>query len=228
MPTVLAFDTALGGCSVGLLAGERSAVRQVPTQRDQAKILIPLINEVLAEVGVGYPDLDLIVSTVGPGSFTGLRLGLSTARSLSLALSKPLVGVTTLEVAARQMVTEMPGDTPVLVVLETKRTDFYLQLFDPQGHPQGEPMAKEVPEIIEFLAARRVSLTGDALTRFTEGLGGNLDVSREMGRVLLDPLTLARIGMEKAEAGRGGDLSPVYLRGADVSVSKQTPRRIAP
>lgn len=223
---ILAFDTALGGCAVGLMAGERFVAREVETARDQARILVPLIEEVLAEAGIGFKDLDLIGSTVGPGSFTGLRLGLSTARSLGLALGKPLVGLNTLEVVARHAAAERAGDDPILAVIETKRSDYYVQLFTPDGKPQTAPQALERTAVHDLLPESHVVLAGDAVTRISTESGGKLRVSREMHRVLLHPRTLCQLAAEKAAAGQGADLSPVYLRGADVSVSKRAPRRI--
>lgn len=227
MRTVLAFDTALGGCSIGLLAGDRFAAREVETGREQARILIPLIEEVLAELGIGFKDLDVIASTVGPGSFTGLRLGLSTLRSLGLALDKPMVGLNTLEVVARHAAAETGGaGDPILAVIETKRSDYYVQLFTPDGTPQTVPQALEFAEVHRVAPESQMILAGDAVTRISTESGGKLRVSREMHRALLHPRTLCELAREKAGQGEGSDLSPVYLRGADVSVSKRAPRRI--
>lgn len=228
-PCVLAFDTALGGCSVGVLIDNTlAAARTVETARDQAKLLIPLIGEALAEAGKTYGDVDLIVSTVGPGSFTGLRLGLSTARSLALALSIPAVGVSTLDVMARYAARANPGKDDILAVLETKRSDFYVQRFDPQGAPLSDPLALEMPDIQAIMGDSPVTLVSDANARFMAGLGGNPIVSREINRVLIDPLTLGLIGVERAAHGDVAALNPLYLRGADVSRPKVPPRRIAP
>lgn len=227
MRNVLAFDTALGGCAIGLRAGDRFAARTVETARDQARILVPLIEEVLAEAGIGFKDLDVMASTVGPGSFTGLRLGLSTLRSLGLALDKPMVGLNTLEVVARHAAHEIGGaGDPILAVIETKRSDFYVQLFTPDGIPQTAPQALELSAVHDLIAESRVNLAGDAVNRIRAESGGKLRVSREMHHVLLHPRTLVDLAVEKAGQGMGADLTPVYLRGADVSVSKRAPRRI--
>lgn len=224
--TLLAFDTALGGCTVGLYAGDRFIGREVETSRDQARILLPLINDVLGEAGVTYADIDMIVSTVGPGSFTGLRLGLSTARSLSLALDCPAAGVTTFDAMALYAIAEGGAEDPVLVVLETKRADYYAQLFTPDGAPETPPQALTCESVHDLVDGRRVILAGDGVTRISAESGGKLPVSREMHRVLIPARTLIALAREKTVSGQGLDLSPLYLRGADVSVSKQTRRQL--
>ncbi len=223
--TILSFDTALGGVSVGVFTADgQKAVRQVETLRDQAAILVPLINEVLEEAGVGYDGLDMIVTTRGPGSFTGLRIGLSTARALGLALQKPVIGMSTLKVVAAQLQSELP----VLSVLETKRKDFYLQEFNCQKKEIGAPLALEAEEIKAQITNGPYILVGDACARFEEGLGEewmSAHISDQEQVKLIDPEILAFAG-QGAEASQNPAV-PLYLRGADVSQPKNPPRRLA-
>lgn len=216
---VLGFDTALGGCSIALAGGDKKISRQVETQRDQAKILVPLIQDVVAEAGIGFEALDLIVTTVGPGSFTGLRIGLSTARSLALALGKPLAGVTTLDVLGAQVAAE--AGAPMLCVLETKRSDYYVQPFDGAGTSLDEPSALEMAAIVEKFSGQGYGLCGDAVERFRAEAGDRMHFTRVVPVTLLDPLVLVACGARAAEAG-GIDKPavPLYLREADVSLPK--------
>ncbi|MCI5059928.1 MAG: tRNA (adenosine(37)-N6)-threonylcarbamoyltransferase complex dimerization subunit type 1 TsaB [Alphaproteobacteria bacterium] len=224
---ILAFDTALGGCSVGVRNSVgQSAVRHVETMREQAQILVPLIEDVLKEAQVEYADLDLIVSTIGPGSFTGLRIGLSTARSLALALDRPAVGVNTLDLMAAHYDT----DKPLLVMLETKRKDFYACCYDVQGEPLGNPFAAEISEILEQAPKGAFSVGGDCLVRFREevkavGLSQNFELLEEVR--LSDPLKLIEVGQRKFESSKTVEnLEPLYLRGADVSQPKNPLRKM--
>ena len=98
---ILAVDTALTACSVAILrSGEVLLSRVEPMAKGQAERLAPMAQEVLAEAGIAPPALDRIAVTRGPGAFTGLRIGLAFARGLAVALDRPCVGISTLEVLA--------------------------------------------------------------------------------------------------------------------------------
>src|SRR5262249_27068835 len=124
---ILAIDTALGACSAGLRVNGKHFARSEIMLSGHAERLMPMINEVMEEAGVKFPDLDTVVTTTGPGAFTGLRIGLSAAKSLGLALDIPVFGITTLQALALQYSAEKKPSGPLGVILETKREDFYFQ-----------------------------------------------------------------------------------------------------
>ena len=97
---VFACDTTLNACSVALVRGDEAWMLSEPMQRGQAERLAPMAGEVLAQAGLKWGDVERIVVTTGPGSFTGVRVGLSFARALALALDKPCIGISTLEALA--------------------------------------------------------------------------------------------------------------------------------
>ena len=228
--TVLAFDTAMAGISVGVNAANGYTVsRQVETARGQASMLIPLIQEMLSEAQVEFKDIDLIVSTYGPGSFTGLRIGLTTAKTLSLALDIPLVGLNTLDVMARHYET----DKPLLVVLETKRKDFYAKFYNATSDTirtdLSEPFSGEADEIVACIpdaALNGFDVGGDCLNRFKSEV--SVDISALDNWVQPDAILMAQMGLQKFEAqGADDDIQPLYLRGADVSMSNKPQRKLA-
>src|SRR3954468_20996175 len=106
---ILAIDTALDACAAGVLdtaAGKLVAQESQPMKRGHAEALMPLVARVMKESGVAFAALDRVAVTTGPGSFTGLRVGLSAARGIALAANKPAVGITTLTAYAAPHVSE--------------------------------------------------------------------------------------------------------------------------
>ena len=95
---ILAFDTCLTACSVAVMDGDHVlASRAEPMARGHQERLAPLVQELMGQAGLGFDQLDRIGVTVGPGSFTGLRVGLAFAKGLSAALDRPAIGIGLLE-----------------------------------------------------------------------------------------------------------------------------------
>lgn len=221
--TVLAIDTALCGVSVGIVAANGHLVsRMVETARGQAAILIPTIQEVVDEAECEFADIDLIVCSKGPGSFTGLRIGLSTARTMALSLDKPIIGLNTLDVMSQHY----QIDRPLLVVLETKRQDFYARYYGAQHNPISEPMALEGQDILNLAPVDDFDVGGDCLERFQQSVSADLNLLDNIFQP--DPILMCQIGLKRFEE-QGGDerVDPLYLRGADVSQPKNAPRKLA-
>lgn len=126
-PVVLGFDTSAAHCAAALLVRDAVVVRAEPMQKGQAERLMPLLQEVLAEGGVGWSDLTAIGVGVGPGNFTGTRIAVSAARGLALGLGVPAVGVTSFEAAAHEIA------RPITVTVPAMRGQVYAQRFDSGG-----------------------------------------------------------------------------------------------
>ena len=131
---VLAFDTAMAACSVALYDAGRDellAVRHQSVVRGHAELLPGMIQSVMAERDLAMAALDRIAVTRGPGTFTGVRIALATARGLAFALRRPAVGITTLEALA--VAVASPDDAPVASVIDARRGEVYLQMFAADG-----------------------------------------------------------------------------------------------
>jgi len=117
---ILAIDTALDACAAGVLDTRSSrlvAHESLLMKRGHAEALMPLIARVMASSGIGFAELDRVAVTTGPGSFTGLRVGLAAARGIGLAAGRPVVGITTLTAYAAPVVSRDAGH-PVISAID--------------------------------------------------------------------------------------------------------------
>ena len=133
---ILAIDTALDACAAAVLdtsAGGVIAQESQAMKRGHAEALMPLIARVMKASGVGFAALDRIAATSGPGSFTGLRVGLSAARGIALAAGKPVVGVTTLTAFAAPIVSENGEPHPVIAAIDARHDHVYFQVIGGDG-----------------------------------------------------------------------------------------------
>src|SRR3954462_1658487 len=132
---ILAIDTALDACAAAVLdttAGGVVAQESQTMKRGHAEALMPLIARVMKSSGIAFTALDRIAATTGPGSFPGLRVGLSAARGIALAAGKPVVGVTTLAAYAAPIVNE-GGEHPVISAIDARHDHVYLQVVAGNG-----------------------------------------------------------------------------------------------
>ena len=225
---VLAIDTSLAGCVVGLSAPQTGAFveRVFPTGRDQAAKIVPIVQSVLEEAGLSHSDIGLIVTTIGPGSFTGLRIGMTCAASLALVHNIPLQGVDTMTAMIKSCAADAATDG-YLCVLETKRADFYAGLMDANLDWIVPPFSGMADDIAELVRGKSVVLCGDATDRFIEEAKG-LSFARIVPRALLSPAALCEAGLSAFLAGGRNPEKPIpmYLREADVSKSTKKQREI--
>lgn len=175
---ILAFDTSTSSCSVALWQdGQILARRFEEMARGQSEHLMPLIQEVLQEGAFEFSDLDLLAVTVGPGAFTGIRIGLAAARGIALAAQLPSIGITTMEAVAQGIPEDEYQDgrqaRTLLVAMESKREDVYVQAFTPDLEP---PYLKSTGDIEALLPGDLdkftgpILLAGDAAPRVLEAM----------------------------------------------------------
>ena len=236
---VLALDCAMSACSAALWHnGKILAVDSRPMERGHAEALMPMVERVMAEGGRDYAALDLVAATVGPGAFTGIRIGLAAARGIALAAGKPCAGVTTLEVlaagvihalgpeAAGESLARKPAGAPILAVVESRRADVFVQAFDASGAGVGEAAALPPEGLPEFVRARGLVpgfvLAGDGAARARAALADSgIAASAIETPPVPDPALVAAIA-----AGRHGSATalaarPLYLRPPDVTFPKE-------
>lgn len=158
MTRVLAFDTSTPWCNV-CVSYDQEIIAQACQFLPQAhsRELVPMIQKVLADANLSFKEIGKIATIAGPGSFTGLRVGLATAQGISLALGIPIVALNTFQAYALSLRVA----THILVVLESQKTDIYCQLLDNQRNPLKEPAALHPNQIAGYVNEDLFALTGD-------------------------------------------------------------------
>jgi tRNA threonylcarbamoyladenosine biosynthesis protein TsaB len=161
---ILAIDTALDACAAGVLdtdADRMIAQESQLMKRGHAEALMPLIARVMKASGIAFADFDRIAVTTGPGSFTGLRVGLSAARGIALAAGKPVVGLTTLAAYAAPIVSRN-GVQPVISAIDARHDHVYFQVVRGDGGPLIRPRVAPIEEAIGAAQFGAPYLVGNA------------------------------------------------------------------
>jgi tRNA threonylcarbamoyladenosine biosynthesis protein TsaB len=225
-PLVLAFDTATPATAVAVRGGalaEPLELRDDPDvgQRPRhAQSLLPLAETALERAGAGLGDVDRVVVGLGPGSFTGLRIGLATARALALGANAELVGISTLRVLAAGV---GPGAPTIVAVLDARRGEVFVAAYDEGGAVLVAPRAVAPEGVGEALGAARDGLAvGDGAVRFRTilepiGMAVPADGS-PLHRV--SATVLLRLGAEASPAVRT-EVLPDYLRLPDAEIARR-------
>lgn len=166
MAKILSIETATSVCSVAIHSnGELISSAEVSEQGAHAQKLMPLIDQILKESNMDYSELDAIAVSEGPGSYTGLRIGVSTAKGLAYGLGKPLIGINTLQALASAIKVN-PGEF-ILPVMDARRMEVYYEVFDSSLNSL-IPLDSEVlneESFKNFLEQERVYFLGDALDK---------------------------------------------------------------
>src|SRR5476651_1528455 len=213
---VLAIDTALEACSAAVLNTDRASIaahESLPMARGHAEALIPLIARVLDRAGLTFSDIDRIAVTTGPGSFTGLRVGIAAARGIALATGKPAVGLTTLAAYAAPFIAA--DDTqPVVVAIDARHGHVYLQVFGPGGRTMVAPRLAPLREALRAAATGAPRLIGTAAAMLAAAWpAGERPPSLVDARRAPDIDWVARLGAAAVETGVPP--KPLYLRAPD-------------
>jgi len=161
---ILAIDTALDACSAGVLdtdAGKLIALESQPMKRGHAEALMPLIARVIKQAGIAFASFDRIAVTTGPGSFTGLRVGLSAARGIALAADKTVVGLTTLAAYAAPVVSDNAGQ-PVISAIDARHDQVYFQVVSGDGNSLIRPRVAPIEEALRASRFGAPHLVGNA------------------------------------------------------------------
>lgn len=178
MALILNIETATDVCSVALAKdGKTLSLREQQQGQSHARILTTFVSECLQEAGAGKHDLDAIAVSKGPGSFTGLRIGVATAKGLCYALDKPLISVNTL-LSMTFVCHQSSGHGPDVIycpMIDARRMEVYTALIDPQFDFLKETSADilDSNSFSEFLKFRKVVFFGDGMPKFRNVFPGS-------------------------------------------------------
>jgi tRNA threonylcarbamoyl adenosine modification protein YeaZ len=208
---VLAIDTALAACSAAVLdsaCGVSLASESMQMVRGHAEALLPLVSRVMQQAGIRFVDLERIAVTTGPGSFTGLRVGISAARAIALAAGRPAIGVTTLAAYAAPYAAH---PAQIAVAIDARHKHVYLQVFA-QGQPLTPARIASLAEAEALCAgASRVVGSGAPLVESGWPMGEPAPVFDPQPAPDID--WVARLGAAAAESS--APPKPLYLRAPD-------------
>jgi tRNA threonylcarbamoyladenosine biosynthesis protein TsaB len=226
---ILAIDTSGGAASAAVVDSglvEPLAVLSRTMARGHAEALAPMVEEAMRGVEGGFTSLDRIAFATGPGSFTGIRVGLAMARAMGTALSIPVVGVSTLSAYAAPLLGELrPGI--IAAAIDARHGSIYFQLFESTGRPLGPPRCDVPRECVRAIGAGPAWLTGDAAAILADA-AQRAGLPYDLGEVRTAPDIVALAYMGLALDPSISPPRPVYVKPPDARPSANTPIARAP
>ncbi|GAB2656843.1 tRNA (adenosine(37)-N6)-threonylcarbamoyltransferase complex dimerization subunit type 1 TsaB [Vibrio panuliri] len=217
---ILALDTSTENCSVALLIGDQVYARSQVAPRDHTKLVLPMVDEVLKEAGVTLAQLDALAFGRGPGSFTGVRIGIGIAQGLAFGADLPMIGVSTLAAMAQGSF-RLSGATHVATAIDARMNEVYWGRYSRQEN--GEWLAVDSECVIppatlcEQVEAdeHEWMMAGTGWEAYQDAMTG-LALTRNSGDVLFpdaqDIVQIAKHMLAKGETVPVEESSPVYLR----------------
>ncbi|MBO4756456.1 MAG: tRNA (adenosine(37)-N6)-threonylcarbamoyltransferase complex dimerization subunit type 1 TsaB [Bacteroidales bacterium] len=225
MARILLLETSTSTLSVALSADGKVIAERVCTEpRQQASLAAPLVKEVLDDAGLSVADCDAVCVSKGPGSYTGLRVGVSTAKGLCFGAGIPLLSVGTLEILANSVIlSEAKNLKYIIPMIDARRMEVYTAVFSPEGKPLTEVEAKVIgpDSFAGELAEGPVLFIGDGALKCREVLTSPNAFFQEA-----DPLASAMAPLAEAawQEKRFEDLAyfePFYLKDFIATVSRK-------
>ncbi|WP_179214387.1 tRNA (adenosine(37)-N6)-threonylcarbamoyltransferase complex dimerization subunit type 1 TsaB [Aeromonas veronii] len=216
---ILAVDTATEACSAALLVGDKLFSRWEEAPRDHTRKILPMVQAVLEDAGISLSDLDAIAFGRGPGSFTGVRIGISVAQGLAFGAGVPLIGISTLAAMA-QGAYRRDGAQQVLTAIDARMNEVYFgryELIDGRMQLVGDEVVSEPVALVDVRGklAGPVTCVGTGFETYGDtlsGLADELAVSQVRFPAAEDMLPLARAAWLAGEAVPVEQATPVYLR----------------
>jgi tRNA threonylcarbamoyladenosine biosynthesis protein TsaB len=226
---ILALDTSMGACSAALLAVDGAArtlvLREALMARGQAEALMPMVAEVMQESGTAFAELNLIAATVGPGSFTGVRIAIAAARGLALVTHAGLFGTDSLSVMARSaLASGEAGSVPFTVAVDARRGMLYLGLYDEAARKIEGPLLIAPDAAVDLLPPDLLMAAGSGAELLAAaGARQGRGIATTLPELQPNAGALAEIAAASGETFP--TLKPLYLRPPDARPQAQAVSR---
>jgi tRNA threonylcarbamoyladenosine biosynthesis protein TsaB len=213
--TILAFDCAGAQCAAAIVAqSEIVAAQRIEADRGHARLLMPMLAGLLDRAKLSFSDMDRFAVTTGPGSFTGIRVALAAAQGLALGVGKPAIGITVFEALAASAAGAGFDAPRLLVAIESRRAECFVQMFDAQGRETTQARILTPEAVAAWAGPGRIALAGDAASRVAPYVADAMGKDRIDITAIhaVDPATVARLAESRIP---GLPPAPFYLRDAD-------------
>ncbi|MDF7671510.1 tRNA (adenosine(37)-N6)-threonylcarbamoyltransferase complex dimerization subunit type 1 TsaB [Orbaceae bacterium ESL0721] len=215
MHTLLAIDTSTEACSVALLYRDEITANFTLSNRDHTKQILPMIDELLNQSGCNLSQIDAIAYGQGPGSFTGVRIGIGVAQGLALGIDRPMIGVSTLMTLA-QGAFRNKNATDVISAIDARMGEIYLGYYHRQSNDEWQPLiseivinpadiAEKVPNISQAFSAGTGWQTYPTMLPNIEDSGILLPQAEDL-------IVIAKQKWLKGEIADVANIEPTYLR----------------
>ena len=230
---ILALDTATEACSVALMVGDDVYSRSEVAPRDHTKKILPMVDDVLHEAGLTLQDLDALAFGRGPGSFTGVRIGIGIAQGLAFGVNLPMIGISTLAALAQGAYREQ-GLTQVACAIDARMSEVYWARFERQSNGTWLELDAEcviapallVDKLAKEDADQTWATAGTGWAAYQESLSTFPFILQDSGLLYPQAQDMVVLAQQEWQQGRTlpvEETSPIYLR--DTVAWKKLPGR---
>ena len=161
---ILSFDTSLNSCSLTISKNRKVLSEKILFQNlGSSELIMPILQDQVKKAKIQFKDIDLIGISRGPGSFTGVRVGIAVAKGLALSLKKPIIGFSTLHILAYEASINIDNPRDIIVINKARGDELYFQDFNHLAKPKSTPKKITYKELISFLSKKEFIVTGNLI-----------------------------------------------------------------
>lgn len=220
---ILSIDTSSNLCAVAVLEDSNLIKENILNDtKNHSEKIMPVIAQTLEEANLKLQDIDLIVCDKGPGSFTGIRIGVATVMSFADSLKIPTIGISSLE---SLMYNELLSDSKasfICSLIDAKNENVYFELYDNKGSSVIAAECKNINDLISMLKQySNICFVGDGATIYQDLLSSNLEGTLFSTHNEISSYSLGIAGLNAYNSGRKDDILPLYLRKSQAERAKE-------